>query len=146
MLNLKNARSKKGFTLMEMLIVVAIIAILVAIAIPTFTSQLNKVKIGADQANIRNAYALVQTSKLLGTDPKGTENYAPATDEKWYFMKDGTFEQSATAPANAYKTQTAAGSTNLLNIDTSTTYAKDNYIVATYTKSTTTWSIAISAS
>ena len=35
-------RNKKGFTLMELLIVVAIIAILVAISIPVFTSQLEK--------------------------------------------------------------------------------------------------------
>ena len=33
---LKKLQSKKGFTLMEMLIVVAIIAVLVAIAIPVF--------------------------------------------------------------------------------------------------------------
>jgi type IV pilus assembly protein PilA len=33
-------RGAKGFTLMEMLIVVAIIAVLIAIAIPIFTSQL----------------------------------------------------------------------------------------------------------
>ena len=33
---LKKLQNKKGFTLMEMLIVVAIIAVLVAIAIPVF--------------------------------------------------------------------------------------------------------------
>lgn len=52
-------RDKKGFTLMEMLIVVAIIAILVAIAIPVFTTQLNKAKESADEANARSIYALV---------------------------------------------------------------------------------------
>ena len=37
-------RNQKGFTIMEMLIVVAIIAILVAIAIQTFNSALTKSK------------------------------------------------------------------------------------------------------
>ena len=49
--------NRKGFTLMEMLIVVAIIAILVAIMIPTFTAQLEKAREAADIANIRSAYA-----------------------------------------------------------------------------------------
>lgn len=54
---LKKFTNKKGFTLMEMLIVVAIIAILVAIAIPTFKGQLDRSRQAADLANIRVAYA-----------------------------------------------------------------------------------------
>ncbi len=49
--------NKKGFTLAELLIVVAIIAVLVAIAIPVFTSQLEKSREATDAANIRNNYA-----------------------------------------------------------------------------------------
>ena len=58
--------NKKGFTLAELLIVVAIIAVLVAIAIPIFTSQLEKAREATDAANIRAAYAEVQTAVLSG--------------------------------------------------------------------------------
>lgn len=51
--------NKKGFTLAELLIVVAIIAVLVAIGIPVFTSQLEKSREAADAANIRAQYAQV---------------------------------------------------------------------------------------
>lgn len=57
-------KNSKGFTLMEMLIVVAIIAILVAIAIPSFTSQLEKAREAADIANIRSAYAEAMANYL----------------------------------------------------------------------------------
>ena len=62
--------NKKGFTLMEMLIVVAIIAILVAIAIPTFTRSLNQAKVAADEANLRAYYAEQMANYLVdGTAP-----------------------------------------------------------------------------
>ena len=50
---------------MEMLIVVAIIAILVAIAIPTFNSALTKSKEAADVANIRAAYAEMMMDYMM---------------------------------------------------------------------------------
>ncbi len=61
---LKKLNNKKGFTLMEMLIVVAIIAVLVAIAIPVFNGALTKSKEAADVANLRAAYAEWQVKML----------------------------------------------------------------------------------
>lgn len=63
---MRKIKNSKGFTLMEMLIVVAIIAILVAIAIPTFTSTLEKTREAADAANLRAAYAQVIANYLSG--------------------------------------------------------------------------------
>lgn len=54
--------NKKGFTLAELLIVVAIIAVLVAIAIPVFTTQLHNARVAADLANLRAYYAELQTN------------------------------------------------------------------------------------
>lgn len=58
--------NQKGFTMAELLIVVAIIAVLVAIAIPIFTSQLEKSREAVDAANIRAAYAEVVSATVSG--------------------------------------------------------------------------------
>lgn len=52
-------RRNKGFTLAELLIIVAIIAILVGISIPIFTSQLEKSRRAVDKANARNIEAVL---------------------------------------------------------------------------------------
>lgn len=57
-------RENKGFTLAELLIVVAIIAVLVAISIPIFTAQLEKARDATSVANIRSAYAEASASLL----------------------------------------------------------------------------------
>ena len=59
-------RNKKGFTLMELLIVVAIIAILVAVSIPVFTSQLEKAREETDIANMRAAKGVAVSTYLAG--------------------------------------------------------------------------------
>ena len=58
---------KKGFTLVEMLLVIAIIAILVAVIVPTVTSSTTKAKAAADAANLRSVKAEIGIA-LLSND------------------------------------------------------------------------------
>jgi len=57
--------SKKGFTLAELLIVIAIIAILVAIMFPVFGAQLNKARAAAELANVRAKYSELLANEML---------------------------------------------------------------------------------
>ena len=84
---------------MEMLIVVAIIAVLVAIAIPTFTTSLNKARVATDEANIRSGYASVMADILT------TQYDANGATEKtvYYLQKDGSVVKTTNDNKNAYK-------------------------------------------
>ena len=69
-------QKQKGFTLSELLIVVAVIALLIAIALPIFGSQLHKTKVATDWANVRGYYAEIQAD-FIST---GTKNAKVKTD------------------------------------------------------------------
>ena len=71
----KQTKKKKGFTLIELIIVIAIIAILAAIAIPNFLSIQRKARVKADIASAKTIYdatsALVAEGKIIpGTELK----------------------------------------------------------------------------
>lgn len=87
---------KKGFTLAELLIVVAIIAVLVAISIPIFSAQLEKSREATDEANIRSAYAEVSADMLTNeSSDKKVEVTAKQKKEGWTGKdnsKDNTIE------------------------------------------------------
>ena len=81
--------NKKGFTLAELLVVVAIIAVLVAIAIPIFTAQLEKAREATDLANIRAAYAEASADLLTNEGSNYSTNVeAQQTKPKWQSYGD----------------------------------------------------------
>jgi type IV pilus assembly protein PilA len=67
----KKLKKQGGFTLIEMLIVVAIIAILVAVAIPIVSSALSKTKNATDAANERSAKSVATIAYLSNEYPTG---------------------------------------------------------------------------
>lgn len=122
---LKKFTNKKGFTLMEMLIVVAIIAVLIAIAIPTFASQLNKARVSTDEANIRSGYADVMLKILT------EENGAVADNTTFTLKKDGTVATGTVNAADAYKTKGEPGKAVEISGVSVTAWSKDKSV--TYT-------------
>src|SRR5919106_1558240 len=69
----KRMKDDRGFTLIELMVVVLIIAILIAIAIPTFLGLRRRAQDRAAQSDLRNA---LTAAKAFYTDD---ESYSPAS-------------------------------------------------------------------
>lgn len=79
-MNLTKIRKKKGFTLIELMAVIAIIAILAAVLVPTVSGYINRSKKTAVITQVRNVITAVQTYNATADKPiVTTEDSATAT-------------------------------------------------------------------
>lgn len=130
---MKKMKKQGGFTLVEMLIVVAIIAILVAISIPLVNAALERARDATDQANMRSAAALAQIN-YLAENKSGT----------YYYQVDETNGSQGTLldPATGGVAPTGAYEAKCTHAGTATCHA-DKYIKITVNADgevTCTWS------
>ena len=111
--------NKKGFTLAELLIVVAIIGVLVAISIPIFTAQLRKAKVATDQANARAGKAAAVAA--------GLDKQSDSALTYYYNAKTGVVSDKQDGIAAYGKTDDAKGSDNIEGVtgDTAQDLRKD---------------------
>jgi prepilin-type N-terminal cleavage/methylation domain-containing protein len=60
-MDLKRIKSKKGFTLIELMVVIVIIGILVAIALPNFIAAQDRAKLSSVKANMHTVQTMLET-------------------------------------------------------------------------------------
>ena len=87
--------NKKGFTLIEMLVVIAIIAILVAIVVPAVSNSTVKAKAATDAANLRSIVAEAQIAVV------SDENFTMPTGDNTLPLTANTHYTPATCKTNS---------------------------------------------
>lgn len=121
-------QNKKGFTLVEMLVVVAIIAILIAISIPLVNNALEKARDATDDANFRSAAGLATIKYLTeGEDAADTYYYYTNKASQGGLYASKTAATTADAGNEAYKSQC----TETAGTHTQTETKKNSYIKVT---------------
>ena len=70
--------NKKGFTIVELVIVIAVVAILAAVLIPTFVNVVNKANVSNDTALVRNLNTVLATEGIDGKNVTMSDAIADA--------------------------------------------------------------------
>ena len=114
----KQARKPNAFTLVELMVVVAIVGILSAVALPSFISQTDKAKATEAKTNISSTLKQGQAKFLEDGDTPETGNtemntaYGTPIDGETNFDYDGAFDSD-----NNIWTITAEGNDNDSGLD-----------------------------
>ena len=103
--------NKKGFTIVELVIVIAVIAILAAVMIPTFSGIIDKANKSAALQEAKSAhtallYHLESPDKLEVKDK--VDAYIVVDGEYYFEVNDGKLNALTAAPSNLVKEKTNA--------------------------------------
>ena len=95
--------NKKGFTIVELVIVIAVIAILAAVLIPTFSNVVTNAKKSAAMQNARNAYEEYLAENADEVD-LNTLNLCIKSGTRYYIVTAGQFNEKSGQSCDSTKT------------------------------------------
>ena len=115
----KNLKSKKGFTLIELIVVIVILAILMAIMLPSLTGYIDQANQQGALVEARNVYAALQTMNGLqyGQRLTGTSAYFNGDGASVSLTAAGVIKlnQLIGVAANTYNAGTGTGAVSAIN-------------------------------
>ena len=76
--------NKKGFTIVELVIVIAVVAILAAVLIPTFVNVVKKANVSNDTALVRNLNSALIAEEASGNAPKTMQDVVDIAEDYGY--------------------------------------------------------------
>ncbi len=106
--------TKKGFTLIELMIVVVIIGILAALAIPRFLAASKKAKISEARTMLKQIYTAAETyyQENGGFPPLHTFNDASTKNNDWLSYPGLIVDRPSGYPRFSYGTSIGSGGAN----------------------------------
>ena len=90
--------NKKGFTIVELVIVIAVIAILAAVMVPTFSGLISDARETAAKSEAANAYH----AAIIYAEDANCEGYYIKSGDYWFVVNGGVVVRVADADAPEY--------------------------------------------
>ena len=81
-------QNKKGFTIIELVIVISVVAILAGVLIPVFSNIVKKANLSADQVAVRNMNTAIATTSILDGDIEKVTIIRETLDQAGYRSDD----------------------------------------------------------
>ena len=101
--------NKKGFTIVELVVVIAVIAILSAVFIPTFSGVIGKAKEAALKADLKAVYTQYASDKALAEEDVAETVYIKVEDKYYEVVKGNTKNATEVALPACYNRNPLAG-------------------------------------
>jgi type IV pilus assembly protein PilA len=120
--------NKKGFTLVELVIVIAVIAILAAVLIPVFSNLINDAKEAAALADARTVYEQYIVEAAQAKEEVAGDLIIQADETHYFAVKEGAFDTNPNKDLDAAK-EIFAAEGKTVNTTIKVVNTKNVYIV-----------------